>query len=771
MTRTSSLFLLAGLLGCQGTAPGPSSHESAPNVLLITMDTTRADVLGCYGHHAGATPVLDDLAASSVRFQRAYTAAPLTIPSHSTLFTGLLPPRHGVRDNGDHYLSAGALTLAEILRGAGYATMASVGAEVTSHHWGFNQGFDAFYDDMGESTGDVANRWRVERPGDEVVDDALGWLRSRPGDTPWFAWVHLFDAHHPYRPPEAFAQEFPGLPYLGEVAFVDAQIGRLLDWLQESGSEDHTWIWIMGDHGEGLGSHGEAMHGVLLYNDTTRVPLLVRPAGGVEGQVVQTPVSLVDVMPSVLASLGLPPLQETDGRDLTPSLVADPAPDPLPDHGVYVESLYAWRHYGWAPQRALVTGEYKLIDSTNPELYRWADTKEQQDMGARHPEILQAMRQELQEWVQRLEPDTALAQEAQMSGDRLAQLRALGYVTDVSTPGAPAEGLPDPVQRLPVLHQLELARAAVQQGDPEEAVPILEALLRDEPGLNESRLLLSNILARQGDVPAALALVEEAVRQTPSAQTRTMLANLLVQSGDSERALLEFEQALEADPSLASAWAPYLQLLFLMGDRDRLELAVARAQQAIPEEPEVIGFRGILLAQGGAFQEAAPLLQAALEKRPTMPFLNYSLGLAMHKLHQDEQAEPFLLEEARLFPSSLPVKKVLVEIYASQRRYAEQIDQLLPIIQAEPPNHLTFHSLAQAQYNDKRYPEALETVQECRALAPGYPACAMLLANVLKKLGRDDEAQAAYRQALEIGEQVTGMTLTGSETSPSPDTP
>ena len=232
-----------------------------------------------------------------------------------------------------------------------------------------------------------------------------------------------------------------------------------------------------------------------------------------------------------------------------------------------------------------------------------------------------------------------------------------------------------------------------------------------------------------------------------------------------------FEQALEADPSLASAWAPYLQLLFLMGDRDRLELAVARAQQAIPEEPEVIGFRGILLAQGGAFQEAAPLLQAALEKRPTMPFLNYSLGLAMHKLHQDEQAEPFLLEEARLFPSSLPVKKVLVEIYASQRRYAEQIDQLLPIIQAEPPNHLTFHSLAQAQYNDKRYPEALETVQECRALAPGYPACAMLLANVLKKLGRDDEAQAAYRQALEIGEQVTGMTLTGSETSPSPDTP
>ena len=185
------MSLLPLLLSCSTRPPD--------NILIITLDTTRADRLGCYGHPAGATPNLDALAERGARFDRAYTVTPLTIPAHSSLMTGLLPPRHGVRDNGDYFLSETADTLAERLSAGGYRTMASVGAEVTSHHWGFAQGFSAYFDDL--DRGSTDNRWRVERPGREVVDDALGWLADQDSAAPWFAWVHLFDAHHPYTPP------------------------------------------------------------------------------------------------------------------------------------------------------------------------------------------------------------------------------------------------------------------------------------------------------------------------------------------------------------------------------------------------------------------------------------------------------------------------------------------------------------------------------------------------------------------------------------------
>ena len=356
----------AALLPVGCGSPGALSR---PNVLVVTMDTTRADAIGAYGSPRASTPHVDRIAMEGARFDRAYTVTPLTIPAHSSLHTGLLPPRHGVRDNGDFLLGDEAVTLAERLRDAGYATMASVGAEVTSHHWGFAQGFDAFFDDMGPAD-PAGNRWRVERAGDKVIGDALGWWDARAAkagdksgvdaDKPWFAWVHLFDAHHPYEPPEPFASESRGRPYAGEVAYVDAQIGRLLERLERDGTLDRTWIFVLADHGEGLGSHGEGMHGTLLYDATTRIPFVVRPPGGVVGgRVIPTPVSLVDITPTILSvtGIGVPP--GLDGVDLG-AVIRGEAPGDA-TRAVLAESLYAFHHYGWAPQTALVTDTHKLI--------------------------------------------------------------------------------------------------------------------------------------------------------------------------------------------------------------------------------------------------------------------------------------------------------------------------------------------------------------------------------------------------------------------------
>jgi arylsulfatase A-like enzyme len=252
-----------------------------PNILVFTLDTLRADALGIYGHKANTSPNIDALANTGYRFSRAYTVTPLTIPAHSSMHTSLWPPRHGVQDNGDFILDEGAITLAEILQGDGYQTMASVGAEVTSHHWGFSQGFDQYFDDLENSRDEQKNRWRVERPAPEVLGDAMGWFsKTRNKEQPFFAWVHLFDIHHPYVPPEPFKTQFKGRPYLGEIAYTDSQVSGFLEQLRENGDLDNTWVFLLSDHGEGRGSHGEALHGTLIYNATTRIPFIAIPPKG-----------------------------------------------------------------------------------------------------------------------------------------------------------------------------------------------------------------------------------------------------------------------------------------------------------------------------------------------------------------------------------------------------------------------------------------------------------------------------------------------------------
>jgi len=760
-----SLCLMA-LAGCSGSPEAPSGEDltpvvapsatlERPNVLLVTLDTLRADVLGCYGHPKSDTPNLDALAAAGARFSRAYTVTPLTIPAHSSIFTGMLPPRHGVRDNGDMFLDEGATTLAELMEQHGYATMASVGAEVTSHHWGFAQGFDAFYDDMGEAREEETNRWRVERRGDEVLGDAYGWLESHAAsDEPFFGWIHLFDPHAPYVAPEPFASAFPGRPYLGEVAYTDQLVGELVARLDSLGHLDDTWLIITGDHGEGLGSHGEQMHGVLLYDATTRVPMIIRPPGGLaQGVAVHEPVSVVDLLPTALEVVGLEIPTDIDGISLLPRIQG--VQDAIPaDRQVYVESLFAFRHYGWAPQRALVDAEYKFIDSTTPELYAREDRGEREDLSVELAPTVHLMQARIQVLADSLEPASETAARVEASPERLAQLEALGYITGVAdVEVVEGELLPDPVQRLPVLAEVERGRLQMMNGEHELARATLEAIIESEPGLVDPRVLLVNLLRTMGEKTAALEAAIVLDQRQPGSLSKGLLGMILLQQGDVEQANEMLAQAIELDPYVGRNWESYLNGLFIMGDVARLDLEVDRALERLPELVVAQGMQGVLLVMKGNHASGVEVLRAVLETQPKLSFANQYLGMAL--LHQGEitEAEGFLLEEVRLY-DSLPARVHLVEIYAEQQRYAEQLEQLVAIAEHEPPNFMSYHSIAQAHFNLEQYEPAKVAMDTCRELAPEYPACAMLEANVLKKLGDEPGAQEAYQRALDLGERA-----------------
>lgn len=658
--------MLITLLACSSVpAPTPGA-----NVLLVTLDTVRADALGAYGNTDTPTPNLDRLAREGTRFDSAYTVTPLTIPAHASIFTGLQPPRHGVRDNGELFLGDDANTLAEVLAANGYMTMASVGAEVTSHHWGFQQGFDAFFDEMGPG-GSGTGRWQVERRADSVVRDALAWLRPRTEEkAKWFAWVHLFDAHEPYRPPEPYATTYADRPYAGEIAWVDAQVGALLEGLDKTGALENTWVIAVADHGESLGEHGEETHGVLLYESVTRVPLLVRPPTGTRwvqdgGAAVDMPVSLVDVMPTVLGALGLPVPAGLDGQSLLSRLSGTDAT--VSDRSVYAESLYAWRHFGWAPQHLLVTPTHSLLDSTTPELYARADHAQTTDLAGTDPATLATLRERLAAFTSTLTPVLTADRASSGNADRAAMLESLGYLSGDSesgrdASGAPLPGLPDPVDRMPVLAQVEKARAAYRDGDLTTARSTAEAAVAADPGIVETQMLLAAILWRSGDVPAAWDIASKVDAARPTSQTRHLLGLLKLRLNKPEEAVLLLGDAVLRDPTSAASTETWLQTLLVLEDLPALTTAVAAARVHLPDSPIVLGMDGVVRALTGDTAGARPLLETATSAYPNQPFIHHALGVTLRAEGDKTAARAAFAEEIRRYPPASASRRALAEM-------------------------------------------------------------------------------------------------------------
>jgi len=428
-------------------SPAPGSRADL-NLLVITLDTTRADAIGAYGGRA-VTPTLDQLAGSGVLFEQTSTVAPLTLPAHSSLFTALYPPRHQVHENGDIPLADRFVTLAERLSARGFHTGAFVSSFVLDHRWGLNQGFDVYHD-LDIPPGPI-DRESLRRPGDRVAEDALDWLRGFGGGR-FFAWLHFYDAHAPARTPSEFASPNGQDPYAGAIGFIDFQVSRVITFLAERGLLDRTVIVVVGDHGESLGEHGEASHGLFVYQSVMHVPLIIRaPFANMHGRRIADPVRIVDVMPTVLDLLGQTPAPAADGRTLVPLMNGAARELRLE---AYSESRYGFDRFGWSPVMSLRQGRFKLIQAPRPELYDLAsDPHEMINLYRQQAQLATTLTRRLQE-IEQPEDTQQTADVPAMDSDTRARLAALGYVSASGSRSALHEAeLADPKDRIELYRQ------------------------------------------------------------------------------------------------------------------------------------------------------------------------------------------------------------------------------------------------------------------------------------------------------------------------------
>ena len=575
MVRGTLLGAVWGAWAWAGAA-GPPSDPARPDVLLITVDTLRPDALGWVAGR-NPTPAADALAKGGVRFAAAVSPVPLTLPAHVSLMTGLVPRRHGVRDNGQ-VLGAGPATLAEALRAKGYTTAAFIGGFTLRAQFGLDRGFE-HYDDALPAGEDA---WR-ERPAPQTTAAVLSWVRARVGAAPsrrppFFVFVHYYDAHDPYTPPARLAGPGPRGAYDGEVRYVDESVAELRRGLHAMGADRDLLTVFTADHGESLGEHGEDTHGFFVYDATVLVPLVFHFPGRVAPA--QSPLSarLLDVAPTVLDVLGLGGLGAVDGVSLVPTLKR--RRQDLPP--AYLESQQPWLGYGWAPLAAVRAEGLKLIAAPRPELFDLRrDPAERTNLIERSPEVARRLLAALRE----IEGAAAPAARPAPDAGTLEKLRALGYSGGAShAPAPPAAGLADPKDRLVQKRALAEAEGLMSSRDLAGALARLDAVLASEPDNRLALLRSGAALVELGRPRQAIPRLDRLVSLDPDhAEARYELADALSRTGHRPRAIEQWQEVLRLQPRRAVAWS---NLGAVLAQSGRAAAAVAALERAYALEPQ-----------------------------------------------------------------------------------------------------------------------------------------------------------------------------------------
>jgi choline-sulfatase len=555
LLSVAALLLLAG---CQtSNHPTISTSQDVPplrplNLLLVTIDTLRPDRLGCYGYSKIETPNLDEFARKGVLFENAVTETPLTAPSHASIFTGLYPPAHKVRDTGGFILHSPHPTLAEILQRQGRDTAAFVGSSVLKKQFGFNVGFAVYDDEMPKPDPRKMAGEYAERRAGEVVDRAISWLGSQSAK-PFFLWVHVFDPHSPYDPPAPFREKYRGRLYDGEVAYTDQQLGRLLAAVASKAPAGNTLIAILSDHGESLGEHGEYTHGVFLYDSTLRVAFMLAGPGVPTGLRVKAQARTIDLLPTLLELMGGKAPAGTQGTSLSPTFTGQPVTG-KPVTGQpgaswsYLETLYPKINLGWAELRGIRTNLWKYIQAPKPELYDLVkDPGETTNVIASHPAEVQQMEGNLKTAAGEKEK----VQTTMLDQRTMAQLKSLGYLGGSSGREYTLTGQGiDPKDRLEVLKLLYRAVSPDAGTPPSQRISMLRQALAEDPTNPSIYYHLGDEYGKAARRSEATKLYQAAIRNgLRNAWLFSRLGYLYLQQGDKNEAIASYEKAAQLNPS------------------------------------------------------------------------------------------------------------------------------------------------------------------------------------------------------------------------------
>lgn len=724
------------------------------NVLLITLDTTRWDRIGAYGDSAAATPNLDRLASEGVLFERTIAPAPLTLPAHSTMFTGLLPPRHGVRDNGGYVLDPSNKTLASALKDAGRQTGAFVGAFVLDGKFGLDVGFDLYYDNFDLSRQRSVSLGSISRRAGEVVDSAMPWLEQH-ASSPFFAWVHFYDAHTPYDPPEPFRSRFRDRPYAGEIAYVDSQVGRLLHWLDTRGLADRTIVIAIGDHGESLNEHGEATHGLFIYESTTRVPFIVRtPYSGGRGRRVPGLVRTEDVMPTVLELVGAQAPAGIEGRSLAPLLGGASKDLNL---AAYSESLYARNHYGWSELRSLREGRFKFIATTRPELYDLErDPQELHNLYDERRSLADRMADELQ----RLGADAGAEGSGPSAVDpeTRERLAALGYIGSfTNTTRKTGEPLPDPKDKIEIFNLMTSAHESKGEDDTDASIVRLKTVLAQDPNILDAWVMLGNEYSRKRDYQAALEQYKRALALNPDYDLATInLAHAYRALGQYDAALTGYQRYLEKDPR--NALVRY-QMGELYVDLGRLDEAESAFRQALNDDTRVAAARnalGVVAFKRGDLGRAEQEIRAALAQKPDVRLAHFNLALIAERRGDLQTAAAEYQKEIDLQAGAFKAAFNLGRLREQTGDVAGQEAAYRKSIELNPRFAEGYFYLAKLYLDQgRRFEEAVGLAKRGLEVGPQSeyaPLGHYVLADIYSRLGRvaDSRREAARGRAKEL---------------------
>ncbi|HEV7486058.1 MAG TPA: sulfatase-like hydrolase/transferase [Thermoanaerobaculia bacterium] len=552
MTRNMRYLVGAFAIAATASLSFSCRRAARPNVLVITIDTLRVDHLGCYGYPFARTPAIDKLASESVRFTNAISAAPITMPAHSSIFTGLFPVAHGVRDNGAYALGENAVTLAERLRDAGYTTHAFVSALVLNRRYNLNQGFETYDDDLWAEDDPKLFMIR-ERQAPKTADRFLQWFGDwdKTRTKPFFTWIHFFDPHQPYRP-SAIDAALSVSPYDAEIAGVDRQIGRIVETLRARGVLDNTLLILTADHGESLGEHGEQTHAIFVYDATVHVPLLIRYKPSLAPRVYEGSTRSVDIVPTILGILGLSGGESTDGHDLGAAIRGKEAAPVLPQ---YSESLLSEVGFGMAPLFAIRGDGYKYIRAPRPELYDLRnDPHELHDLHASLPRVAANLDAQLTQLMKDSSSHSVKAAASPMTRETEESLQALGYLASQGERSA-MQGI-DPKDGLPIHNKLEEARHFAQRREWAKSQALLLEVLAITPRNVSALNVLGLVAIKTGDADKAISYYQQSLAIDPQ-QFRVLgvLGGIALTRGELDHARDEFKAALAVNPHFAEGMA------------------------------------------------------------------------------------------------------------------------------------------------------------------------------------------------------------------------
>jgi arylsulfatase A-like enzyme/Flp pilus assembly protein TadD len=681
--RALLLLGLALLLGsCRQNKP------PRPNILIITVDTLRADRVGCYGYAGGLTPNVDALAKDGVVFERGVAQVPLTWPSHAAIFTGTYPFHNGVQDFTGQPLSDRFRTLAESLKDHGYATGAVVSSFVLDRSWGLARGFESYDDAFAGEEFLQKNLGLVERRAEESVNHAVGWLEAHPNQ-PFFFWLHLYDPHSPYNAPEPFRSQYAKQPYEGEIAYADSQLGRLFAWLKHAPNSlyDNTLIVFLSDHGESLGEHGEREHGFFVYDSTVRVPLVLKPpkSAGLAAQRVADAIETIQVGPTVLELAGVqdPIQKQFQAASLVPLVIGKPHGPVRP---AYSETFYPANSFGWSPLRSVQTARYHYIEAPEPELYEHqADPSENNNLAAKNANLASSLRAQLNQLLANYAASATasggIAPGTSASPDVLEKLRSLGYVA-YRAPAAPNAKLADPKDKLPVFQDVLRATDQIQTGNFTAARSLLSSVQRKEPRLYLIPFLLGEAASHDaqwkeaekqfgraaalnpGFDQARMGLARALGLQGRTAQAREMIGTLLTTNAQNFRAwflLAQIEskddprssrQALDKVIAIQPNFAPAYRERGLLSIREQTYVSgaedLSRAADMGLRDVSTYNSLGICYSRMNRLDGAVESYRRAIAVDPSYAQAHLNLGFVYERMDQPVLSRKEYAEACRL---------------------------------------------------------------------------------------------------------------------------